>query len=69
MNWWVVTASKDNVIHRAEVCEERALGWVREELAESGIYDNIQAVPATCHWTAEIRFPTEPNDICGIARW
>ena len=64
MNYWVVTASKDNVIHRAEVCEERALGWVREEMAESGIYDNIQAVPAECHWTAQILHPREADDYC-----
>jgi len=33
-------------------------------MAESGIYDNIQAVPAECHWTAQILHPREADDYC-----
>ena len=63
MNWWVVTAyNKNDLLLKAVVCEERALGWVREELGKT--YPSIDAVPAECHWTAQILHPREADDYC-----
>lgn len=66
MNWWIVTG-RNGWLAKAVICEERALGWTREEMRKT--YPNVEAVPAECHWTAEIRFPTEPADVDGIERW
>ncbi len=68
MNWWAVTGSnRNNWLIKAVVCEERGLGRVREEMGKT--YPIVEALPAECDWTAEIRVPTEPADVDGIERW
>jgi len=70
MNWWVVMASTsiEGQPAKAVVCEERALNWVRDDLKKS--YPLVRAVPAECHWTAQVVFPTHPHDVDGTGvRW
>jgi len=59
VNFWMVVGGCPK---RAIVCEERALGWVRDEMEKESAH-GVEAFPAECHWTAQILFPREGGDM------
>lgn len=72
MNFVIIITEHDgDEPPEAMICAEYQAANVvahhREYLTGPG--DRTYSVPASCHWSAEVRHPTTPEDIDGIERW
>jgi hypothetical protein len=70
MNFVIVITDHKEGPPKATVCAEYQQENVRtRHVAEGKPGDVTWVVPAECHWSAEVRHPTTPEDIDGQEVW